>query len=383
MIYMDNAATSWPKPDAVYQAVEDCLRTAGANPGRGGYSMARKAGRLVADARDELADLFGIVDSAQLIFTLNATTAINKALFGLVKPGWRVITTAIEHNAVARPLRQLEQQGAKLTVVACDKQGRLDMSAMAKAINSGVEMVVASHGSNVTGMIMPIAEIGQLARQAGALFLADVAQTAGVEEIDVKAMNIDLLAFPGHKSLFGLQGTGGLYIRPDLVINPDCFGGTGSMSESDMQPDFLPDKMESGTPNTPGIASLKAGVEFIRTVGRKNICAHERHLATALIEGLEEIKDIKLYGPGKGEQRTAIVCFTIEGMDSGAVSHLLDRDYGIACRAGLHCAPWAHRTLGTLELGAVRLSPGYFNTMAEVKSTVEALENIAVNGGRK
>ena len=383
MIYMDNAATSWPKPEVVYQSVEDCLRTAGANPGRGGYAMSRKAGRLVANARDELADLFSIADSGQLVFTHNATTAINKALFGLIKPGWRIVTTAIEHNAVARPLRQLEQQGASLTVVECNKQGRLDMGAMAKAIAAGADLVVASHASNVTGMILPIGEIGQLTRQAGALFLADVAQTAGVEEIDVEAMNIDLLAFPGHKSLFGLQGTGGLYIRPDLVVSPDCFGGTGSMSESDWQPDFLPDKMESGTPNTPGIASLKAGVEYIRSVGIKTIRAHERHLTTALLEGLEEIKDITLYGPRKEENRTAIVCFTIAGMDSGAVSHLLDRDYGIACRAGLHCAPWAHRTLGTIETGAVRLSPGFFNTITEVKSTVEAIANIAANGGKK
>lgn len=383
MIYLDNAATSWPKPQVVYDAVNDCLTTAGANPGRGGHAMARKAGRIIADAREEAAALFGIRESTQVIFTHNATAAINMALFGLVKPGWRMVTTAIEHNAVARPLRKLETMGAVLTVIGCDRQGRLNMTEFQAALQNGADLVVVGHASNVTGAIMPLGEIGRLARQAGAIFAVDAAQTAGVEVIDVEDMNIDLLAFPGHKSLFGLQGTGGLYIRPGLAVEPRCFGGTGSMSESDWQPDFLPDMLESGTPNTPGLAGLGAGIAYIRKIGLDTIRTREKQMTEALVEGLAEIPGVTIYGPGRTEERTAVICFTAGDADCGMVAHLLDRDYGIACRSGLHCAPWAHRVLGTLQTGAVRLSPGYFTTMAEVETTIGAIAGIVRSQGGK
>ena len=383
MIYLDNAATSWPKPKQVYQAVNDCLHTAGANPGRGSHLMARQAGTILADARDQLAGLFNVADSEQIVFTLNATAAINMALFGLVKPGWRIVTTAVEHNAVARPLRQLEKQGAKLLIVGCDAEGQLKKEELMAALSGGAEMVIAGHASNVTGVIMPIAEIGAMARKAGALFAIDAAQTAGVEEIDVAAMNIDLLAFAGHKSLYGPQGTGGLYINPEIKLAPRCFGGTGSMSESDLQPEFLPDMLESGTPNTPGIAGLKAGVEYIRATGLTTIRGHERKMTAALLQGLAEIPGVKIYGPPSSKERAAVICLTVDGMDSGEMAHLLDRDYDIACRSGLHCAPWAHRTLGTLSSGALRLSPGYFTTPGEVKNAVEAIAALARKGGSR
>ena len=381
MIYLDNGATSWPKPPEVYDAVANCFQTAGGSPSRGSHDMARRAGRLINDTRESLAHLFHVTDPCQIVFTLNATAAINMALFGLVKPGWRIVTTAVEHNAVARPLRQLEKVGAQLKIVGCDREGKPKLKEMASAIASGAELVIVNHASNVTGVITPIEMIGSMARQAGAIFMVDAAQTAGSEKIDVQEMNIDLLAFTGHKSLLGPQGTGGLYINPDLTIGPLCFGGTGSLSESDLQPRFLPDMLESGTPNTPGIAGLGAGVDFILQQGLDRISKAKQTMIKMLIDGISEIKGITIYGPPSSERRSAVVTFTICGMDSGTVAYLLDRDYGIACRSGLHCAPWAHQVLGTTATGGVRLTPGYFTTEKEILAAVAAVQSIAIQGG--
>lgn len=381
LIYLDNAATTWPKPESVYQAVDNCLRLMGANPGRGGHSMARQASLLLYEAREGLAELFGIEDPNQIVFTHNATDAICMSVFGLLRPGDRIITTAMEHNAVARAVRFVEAKGVHVTIIPCSDDGQLDMTAMRAAISDKPKAVIMSHASNVTGTIMPVAEVGEMTRRLGVVLVVDAAQTAGVEAIDVGAMGIDILAFSGHKGLLGPQGTGGLYVNETVGVTPLRVGGTGSLSESDKQPEFMPDRLESGTPNTPGIAGLKAGVRFILATGRINIQAKELALTQLLLEGLKDIATVKLYGTASAAGRTAVVSFTLAGKDSGLVAHALDREYGIACRAGLHCAPWAHETLGTIKTGTVRLSPGYFNTQAEIEQVIAAVRALALQGG--
>lgn len=380
VIYLDNASTSWPKPEEVYRAVDDCLRNIAGSPGRAGHSQARIAAGVVYEAREELAALFGGANAGNLIFSQNATDALNTALFGLIGPGETVVASSMEHNAVARPLRALEARGACLRVVGCEATGRLPLADLKAALTGGAKAVVVCHGSNVTGSLAPLADIGLMARAAGALFIVDGAQTAGCEDIDVGAMNIDVLAFSGHKGLFGPQGTGGLYVREGLAISPLRYGGTGSLSESDRQPDFYPDCLESGTQNTPGLAGLLAGVRYIRRQGLAAIRRRESELTQTLLAGLAAIPGLELYGPPAGEARTAVVPFTLAGGDSGAVAHRLDREFGIACRAGLHCAPWAHRTAGTLATGTVRLSPGYFTTDGEIDAAIEAVRAIAQDG---
>lgn len=343
--------------------------------------MARAASMLLYETREALAELFSIRDANQLVFTHNATDAISMAIFGSLRSGDTVVTTAMEHNAVARALRIVESQGVTIKVIPCSTTGILDWEAMATAIRQKPKVVIMTHASNVTGTIMPVAEVGKLTKNFGVLFMVDAAQTAGVETINVNDMNIDILAFSGHKGLLGPQGTGGLYIQEEVLIRPLRVGGTGSLSESDTQPDFMPDRLESGTPNTPGIAGMKAGVEYILTNGRKRIRAKEMELTQQLLAGLRKIPGITIYGEQEANARTAVVSFTINGKDSGGIAHLLDRDYNIACRSGLHCAPWAHKTIGTLRTGTVRLSPGYFNTQEEIEQTLTAIKRIAAQGG--
>ena len=381
MIYLDNAATTWPKPERVYQAVDTCLRTMGANPGRGGHSMARAASMLLYETREALAELFGIVDANQVVFTHNATDAINMAIFGIVNPGDTVVTTAMEHNAVARAVRVAESRGAYVKVIPCNATGRLDMEVMAAAIKQKPKLVIMTHASNVTGTIMPVADVGKLTKKLGVTLLVDAAQTAGVEAIDVTSMGIDVLAFSGHKGLLGAQGTGGLYVHEAISVKPLRVGGTGSLSESDIQPEFMPDRLESGTPNTPGIASMKAGVEFILATGRSKIQAKEMELTSFLLAGLRQITEATVYGLQTPHGRTAVISFTLAGRDSGQIAHLLDQNYEIACRSGLHCAPWAHQSIGTLKTGTVRLSPGYFNTEEEVEQTLVAIRELAAQRG--
>lgn len=375
-IYLDNAATSWPKPEVVYRAVDNYLRSNGASPGRGGHGRAREASSLVYTARERLAVLFGISDPSRVSFACNATDAINMAVFGTLRPGDTVVTTAMEHNAVARPLGFLAKNGVLVKIVPCDKAGRLDMVEMERHIQDGAKAVVMTHASNVTGTIMPVADVGRLTRLNGALFIVDAAQTAGTEIIDVEDMSIDILTFSGHKGLLGPQGTGGLYVRAGVDIRPLRYGGTGSQSESDIQPDFMPDMLESGTVNTPGIAGLSAGVDFILETGLEKIRAKEAYLSTMLRKGLSDIAGLTLYGPENEAERTAVVSFTVSGMDSSMASYQLDHQYGIISRGGLHCAPWAHKTIGTLHTGVLRLSPGYFNTEEDIEQTLKAIKMI-------
>lgn len=383
MIYLDNAATTWPKPEMVYQAVNEYMRNVGGSPGRGSNAPAREASRILFEAREALAALFGVDNSANIMFAANATEAINIALFGTLKAGDRVVTTSMEHNAVARPLKVLAGRGIAIEKIMCDKDGELDLNCLEAAVKNGVRAVVLSHASNVTGKIVPLAELAAITNRAGSLLIVDAAQTAGVEEINVQKVKIDMLAFSGHKGLLGPQGTGGLYVREGIRINPLRYGGTGSQSELDVQPEFYPDRLESGTPNTPGIAGLLAGVRFIKETGQAKIKEKEGRLCGQLIKGLTRVPGVRIYGPGEGGPRTATVSFTVAGMDSGEVAMHLDRDFAIACRSGLHCAPWAHETIGTLATGTVRLSPGYFNTDADIAAAINAVESIVAGGGGK
>lgn len=267
MVYLDNAATSWPKPEEVYCAVDSCLRSLCGSPGRGGHQKAMATAQLLYDAREALATLFNIVDPTTIAFSSNATAAMNTALFGLLQTGMHVITSSMEHNAVARPLHELAQAGVKLTIVPCDSMGQIDVEQLAAVMAAGATAVVLAHASNVTGTLQPLREIGKLAAEHKTLLIVDAAQTAGVQEINVIDMGIDILVFSGHKGLWGPPGTGGLYVKPEVKVKPLLFGGTGSLSESVEQPAFMPDALESGTPNTPGIAGLLAGVQCIGKVG--------------------------------------------------------------------------------------------------------------------
>ncbi len=376
-IYMDNAATSFPKPDCVYEAMDHFNRHMGGSPGRGTHSQTLAAGSLILDAREALASLFNIEDSANIAFTLNITEALNTAFRGYLKPGDHVITTSMEHNAVARPLFALAKAGVEWTAVTCGNEGILDPASITAAIKPNTRMICMQHASNLTGTIMPIKEVGAIARQHGIVFLVDSAQTAGLLNIDAAELNIDLLAFTGHKGLLGPQGTGGLYVRPGVTIEPLSYGGTGSSSESLQQPDFMPDHLESGTPNTPGIIGLGAAVRYILASGRENVFRHEQNLMTQLVEGMRGIQRMQIYGRAGNSQCTAVVAFNLEGMDCGEMSMRLDHDYGITTRSGLHCAPLAHQTLGTLESGACRLSPGYFNTSDQIEQVIKALHKIS------
>jgi len=376
MIYLDNAATTWPKPEETVAAMEDCLRNAGANPGRGGHGMSLAAGRIIFETREKLAGLFNVKDAARIIFTGNATESLNLALKGSLGPGDHVVTGSMEHNAVVRPLFVLQQRGVEVTTVKSDKDGFLDPQNIKSEIKENTRAVVVMHASNVTGTIMPIGEIGKITREAGINLLVDAAQTAGYLDIDVEEMNVDLLAFTGHKNLYGPQGTGGIYIREGIGLEPLIEGGTGSKSEAAEQPGELPDKYESGTPNTPGIAGLGAGVGFITAMGLKQARQHEQALVGRFLDGLKQIKRLEMYGPDDPKRRVPVVSINIKGRESSEISFALDRVFGIACRGGLHCAPAAHKTIGTIDRGAVRFSFSVFNKSEEVDQTLKALEQI-------
>jgi cysteine desulfurase / selenocysteine lyase len=376
LIYLDNAATTWPKPDIVWQAMEKMIKEMGANPGRAGHRMALSAGRVIYEARESLAKLFKINDPLQIVFTLNATESINLALKGLLVTGDHVITTSMEHNAVVRPLKVLEEKGVEISVIQANNDGIINPLDVKEAIKENTKCIVMTHASNVFGAIQPIKEVGKIAKEKGIIFMVDAAQTAGVLPIDVEEMGIDLLAFPGHKSLYGPQGTGGLYIRPGIQLVPLKEGGTGSSSEEPFQPLIMPDRYESGTPNTIGIAGLGAGVEYILKEGLINIYEHEMELTKRLINGLEEIPDVIIYGPKDIEKIAPVVSFNFEDEDSSEIGFMLDRVYEIAVRTGLHCAPWAHKSLGTLQQGTVRLSLSYFNTKEDVDYVIKSLKEI-------
>lgn len=377
MIYFDNAATTFPKPIEVIEAVSDCLKNYCANPGRGGHKLSLQSGRVILEARELLAELYNSDSPDNIILTHNATEALNLALKGYLKKGSHVITTSMEHNSVMRPLKALEQLGIETTVVQCNREGEIDIRDIEKEIRKETTLITATHASNVVGTIMPIYEIGALAQNYNLEFLVDASQTAGVYEIDVDKMNISMLAFTGHKSLMGPQGTGGLYIRDGLELNPLKEGGTGSKSESLYQPDILPDRYESGTHNTPGVAGLCAGINFIKNIGLDNIRKHEQQLVNYFLDGLKELKQVKVYGTKDIKKQAPVVSINIGDIGSSEVSYILDQTFDIATRSGLHCSPMAHKTLGTMEQGTVRFSFGYFNTKEEIETAIAAIAQIS------
>ncbi len=375
MIYFDNAATSWPKPPEVVEAMNNCLREKGANPGRSGHRLSLAAGEIVDAARASIAQLFNIKNPDRVIFTLNATDALNMAIKGAVKPGDHVVTTSMEHNSVTRPLYGLRKL-ISVTKVRCAADGSLELGEIKRAIRINTRVVVVTHASNVTGTVMPVREIGELAREKGLVFIVDAAQSAGILDIDVEEMNIDLLAIPGHKGLMGPHGTGVLYVGERVDLRPFREGGTGSYSDLPGQPGALPEKYESGTLNLVGIAGLGAGVEFVRRTGLKTIREHEMELTRRFIEGAQKIPGIKLYGPAAGVERAPVVSFLVEDKDTAAVGGALDKWYNIACRAGLHCAPDVHRTLGTFDRKLVRFSFSFFNTVDEIDYALQCLRDV-------
>ena len=375
-IYLDNAATSWPKPETVYLAIDQFMREVGASPGRGGYQQEEEALRIADATRAALAELFHAPDPQRIVFTLNATYAINMALKGLLQAGDHVVTSSIEHNAMWRPLKALEKHGVQITAVPCNSDGLLDSDDVEKAVRPSTRLIAMLHGSNVLGTILPIGKIGQIARTHGIPFLVDAAQTAGNVPIDMQAMGINLLAFAGHKGTYGPQGTGGLVVAPDLHLETWVEGGTGFPSRPETMPDELPVRLEAGTQNSAGIAGLLAGVQFVLEQGVEKIHAHEMTLAKRLIDQLQAIPGLKTLGPASLEQRTAVVSVTVENYIPDQLASVLDKVFGIATRAGLHCAPQAHNTAGTLEDGALRFSPGYFNTAEEIDDAVSALKDI-------
>jgi cysteine desulfurase/selenocysteine lyase len=376
-LYLDNAASSHPKPETVYQTINEVLKNSGANPGRAGHRLAMKAGQWISKTRQTLAEFFEVPSPERIVFTANATEALNLGLKGLLNPGDHVITSSMEHNSVIRPLRYLETQGVEITIVSGNVQGEIRTRDIAKALRRNTRLIVLTHASNVTGGLLPVSEVAEFTHKRGILFMVDAAQTAGVVPISAARMGINLLAAPGHKGLMGPQGTGFLYVSPGISLRPLIEGGTGSRSEMEVQPDFFPDQMESGTMNTPGLAGLGAGVRFILEQGQDQIRKKEMLLSRLLWEGLKRIPRIQVYGPEEVEERTAVVSFNIAALNPQAVASILDMAYDIAVRAGLHCAALAHRTLGTFPEGTVRVSPGFFNTEMEMEIFLRAIGEIA------
>ena len=378
MIYLDNAATSWPKPESVYQAVNEFLRTKAGNPGRSSHSMAMAASGIVDETRLLVARLINASDKDRVIFTFNCTDSLNIGLKGLLRPGNHVITSCIEHNSVVRPLKKLEQQGLKVVRLSPHSEdGFVSPRDVEKAITKKTRLVVMTHASNVTGVVQPIDEYGTIVRRHGLIFMVDAAQTVGKYPLDVQANHIDLLAFSGHKGLFGPPGTGALYIGERVDLDSLREGGTGSHSEREEQPTDLPDKFESGTVNCVGIAGLGAGLKFIFKEGMDKILMHEQSLTNQLFEGLSHVPRITVYKVKDRSRQVPVISFNLEGHTPGEVGAILDQAFDIKVRTGLHCAPVTHRTLGTFPLGTIRLSPGYFNTAEEIDFTLEAIAKIA------
>lgn len=376
-VYLDNAATSFPKPPAVAAAMVQALDAAG-NPGRGAHRLSLDAGRVVYETRETIAEFFGVSDPARVVFTANATAALNLALFGFLVPGDRVVTTTMEHNAVTRPLRVLAETGVKVVKVSGDRRGFVAPAELMRACRSErTRMLVLAHCSNVTGTLQAIDELGPWCRREGILLLVDAAQSAGLFPLHCEDGAIDLLAAPGHKGLLGPQGTGILCLREGLVPRPLVYGGTGGNSHSDLPPEQLPERLEAGTPNTPGLAGLKAGVDFVRSQGLARIRQREAELTGQLLEGLQAIPGISIFGPGDCSARGGAVSFLLADRDPAEIGFLLDRDHGILTRVGLHCAPDAHRTIGTFPRGTVRVSPGFFNTGEQIEALLDALRSLA------
>lgn len=376
MIYLDNAATTMHKPKQVIDAVCNALNSLG-NSGRGVNNASLTASRTVYDAREKLAKFFNANSPKQIVFTLNSTESLNVAIKGLLEPGDHVITTVLEHNSVLRPLYELEQKGVESTYINSNAFGMIDDNDFEKEIKENTKAIVCTHGSNLTGNLLDIEKIGEIAKKHGLLFIVDASQTAGVFPIDVKKMHIDVLCFTGHKGLLGPQGTGGMCVREGLFIRPLKSGGTGIKTYSKTQPKEMPTLLEAGTLNGHGIAGLAAGIDYINEIGIDKIRDTELKWMWKFYNGVKDIPEIKIYGDFSLEKRCPIVTLNIGDYDSGEVSDALLTDYDISTRSGGHCAPRMHEALGTVEQGAVRFSFSHFNTEEEIDTAIRAITELA------
>lgn len=356
--------------------MENYLNDFSANPGRSGHKLARQAGNVVLGTRQRLAALINSPSSERIVFTLNATEALNTAILGSVETQDHVITTTMEHNSVLRPLNYAAKQGVEVEIITCNRNGLVDPDKIRSAIKQNTKLIAVGHASNVTGSIQPIEEIGEIARGADIPFLLDAAQTAGAVPIDVQKQNVSLLAITGHKSLLGPQGTGALYVADGLTVNPLKYGGTGSYSELEEQPFEFPDYLESGTLNGVGIAGLGAALSYIEERGLSEIINYKKNLVYQLINGLKGINNIQIYGHVNGVETVPVVSFSVSGCDSSEIAFILDSVYDMAVRPGLHCAPLAHKTIGTFPEGTIRVSLSVFNTKDEVAAFISAIKEI-------
>jgi cysteine desulfurase family protein len=374
-IYLDNAATSFPKAPGLGDAVKYFIDSVGDNVNRSGYDVLA-ADEMVYETRETLAKLFNFPDPENVVFTLNITYGLNLLLKGILQPGDHVIVSSMEHNAVMRPLVQLQAHGVEFSRVQCDLQGRFQIQDLRQQVRENTKMVVVTHASNVSGTILPVEQIGSICEEMQILFVVDTAQTAGVLDIDFQKIKADALAFTGHKGLLGPQGVGGFLISQGLAesMNPLVSGGTGSLSEYEDVPPYLPDKFEAGTPNLPGIYGLNRALTYLREVGLDTIREKERKLAAQLLGGLSRMDGVRILGPRETEDRMAVVSVDFVGYDNAQVAYYLHKNHGIQTRCGLHCAPSAHKTLGTFPQGTVRFSPGHFNTEDDIEKTLSAVQ---------
>lgn len=378
MIYLDNGATSFPKPRDMIMAMEECIKEYCGNPGRSGHYMSMRTGEEVYHARRKVSSLFNIKKPEQLIFTKNTTESLNLAMRGFLKKGDHVITTSMEHNSVLRPLKALEKVGVEHTIINGDTKGRVNPKDIEKSITPQTKLIVITAASNVTGTKMPLQQIGKIARQKGICFMVDGAQGAGNMNLDVESLCIDMLAVPGHKGMLGPLGTGALYIREGIQLEPLLAGGTGTESKKRTQPKNFPEGFEAGTINAPAIIGLGSSAEYVAKIGVEVIARYEEELIGWLDEELKNMKGITLYGPECNE-KTGISLINIDGFGAEEVTEELSKHYGIAVRGGFHCAGLAHKTIGTWNEGAVRISIGPFNTKKEMRALIEALNKIRKN----
>ena len=376
MIYFDNAATTMRKPDCVVQAVTEAMRSLG-NSGRGVHSSALSASRIIYDTRVALAQLFGAETPERIAFTANSTESLNIAIKGVLNPGDHVITTALEHNSVLRPLYEMENHGVELTILSADSMGNIRYEDFEKEIRPNTKAIVTTHGSNLTGNLLSVDRIGVIAKKHGLIYIVDASQTAGVFDIDVQKMHIDILCFTGHKGLLGPQGTGGIYVREGVEVCPLLSGGSGVQTYLRSHPPQMPVLLEAGTLNGHGIAGLGAAICYLRETGLDTIRAKEQELMIAFYEAVREIPGITVNRDITDSNRCAIVALNIRDYDSGEVSDTLSEQYGIATRPGAHCAPLMHKALGTVEQGAVRFSFSHYNTIEEINIAVSALRELA------
>lgn len=379
MIYLDNGATTFPKPDAVYRQMDEFYRTHGVNPGRSGFDLCIEAGSIIEDTRRLLTRYFNGTDPHRLVFGYNATDALNLAIFGLVRPGEHVISTTLEHNSVLRPLYHLERDSrVEVEYVPFDSNGFVPPEEIGRRIKKNTRLVAVNHASNVIGTVQDLSAIGAICRPKGVLLLTDASQSAGKIKVDMQAMNLDVVAFTGHKSLMGPMGIGGLYVREGVEIRHTRAGGSGVRSAQRAHLDEYPYRLEYGTPNLPGIAGLNAGVKWLLEEGPEKIEQRELQLLKKLRDGLREIEHVEMYCQDDLTDHIAVLTFNIDGVEAADVGTMLDVDHGIACRTGLHCAPLVHEQLGTDRIkGSVRFGLGPFTTESDIQRAVGAVAQIA------